>query len=132
VPVEVTASAYGPLADGAAPKVISEWRRAVVRELARRGVAELKAFPMDGTGRARGGFQDSLQEKVSNFTATIPGPMREGVAWAPWLEGTSKRNESTGFGGYRLFAKTAARLDELAAEVGEDELEKLVPELGGD
>jgi hypothetical protein len=57
--------------------------------------------------------------------------MIRGVTWAPWLEGTSSRNSSTSFKGYGLFKKTRADLQKRAPVVGQEELDKIMPRLGG-
>ena len=133
----VTVTAYvdvsGPLADGTADRVLGEWERNTSQALADEAIDGLRAFPMDKTGRARGGFQASLnQKRLDRATVRIPGPMITGVTWAPWLEGNSKRNRSTHFRGYRLFFKTAQAVSGRAQGIGERELEKLMPEIGGE
>jgi hypothetical protein len=57
--------------------------------------------------------------------------MITGVTWAPWLEGKSKRNESTGFGGYHLFRKTAAALRKRAIDVLQHRLDEFIGRMGG-
>jgi hypothetical protein len=130
--VTAAVSVQGPLADGTADRVLQEWANNTAQALADQGVAALRAFPMDKTGRARSGFQDALKSRSRGPGITeIPGPMITGVTWAPWLEGTSKRNESTGFKGYKLFAKTRLQLQKQATQVGDAELAKLMPQIGG-
>ena len=57
--------------------------------------------------------------------------MIRGVTWAPWLEGKSKRNSSTKFKGYGLFRKTAADLQSAPRWSAQEELDKIMPRLGG-
>lgn len=123
----------GPLGDGRAAKVPAKWQEAVTRTLGELAVELLAAFPMNKTGRARGGFQANLHTvRKSVSQVNVPGPMISGVTWAPWLEGSSKRNSSTRFRGYRLFRRTRAEIDRRATQAGQDELDKLMPELGGE
>ena len=129
--VTVEANVTGPLADGTADNVLQEWARNTSAELGRQGADLLRAFPMNKTGRAHGGFQENLKVLQQGTTARIPAPMIRGVTWGPWLEGTSKRNESTRFKGYHLFRKTRQELNKRAPEVGQAELDKLMPKLGG-
>jgi hypothetical protein len=91
----------------------------------------LRAVPMNKSGRSRGGFQASLHVVQRGAAFAVPGPMIRGVTWAPWLEGSSKRNSGSKFRGYQLFAKTAAELDTMATEIAEQELRKYLPEMGG-
>ena len=132
--VEISADVKGPLADGTAERALSNWSDAVAKRLGDEGVKLLGDFPMHkgGHGKVRGGFKANLKVLQDGPQARIPGPMIKGVTWAPWLEGTSKRNESTRFGGYHLFRKTAQELRKRAPEIGQQELDKILPRLGGD
>ena len=129
--VTVDAMVTGPLANGDADRALQDWAANTAKALGDEGVTALQAFPMDKTGRAHGGFQANLHNITQGPEATIPGPMIRGVTWAPWLEGTSKRNTSTGFGGYHLFRKTRTDLQKRAPQVGQEELDKIMPRLGG-
>jgi hypothetical protein len=53
------------------------------------------------------------------------------VVYGPWLEGTSERNRSTRFKGYRLWRKTAQRLQDDAPKIAEAKLPDLANRLGG-
>ena len=129
--VEVQANVTGPLADGTADRALQEWARNTAKALGDQGADLLRAFPMDKTGRARGGFQANIHTIENGPEVRIPAPMITGVTWGPWLEGTSKRNDSTRFKGYHLFRKTRQELQRRAPDVGQRELDKIMPELGG-
>ena len=123
----------GPLGDGTAIKAAEQWAEKTSQALADEGAAMLRAFPMNKTGRARGGFQANLKVmRKSPTEVRIPGPQEKGVAWSPWLEGTSKRNQSANFKGYHLFRKTRTELSKKAPEIGQKVLNELLPEMGGD
>jgi hypothetical protein len=131
--VTVRLDVSGPLADGTAEKLTEDWQRNTTQALADKGVELLREFPMNKTGRARGGFQESLHiVRKSAGAVRIPGPQEKGVVWASWLEGTSKRNRSTKFKGYHLFKQTRAELDDRAEEIGQQELDKLIGGMGGE
>ena len=132
--VEISANVKGPLADGTAERALNDWSQAVAKRLGDEGVKLLGDFPMDkgGHGHSHGGFKANLKVLQDGPQARIPGPMIKGVTWAPWLEGTSKRNESTRCGGYHLFRKTAQQLRKRSTEIGQQELDKILPRLGGD
>jgi hypothetical protein len=124
----------GPLFDGRADAALQDWARATTKAIADEGVTMLRAVPMNKTGRARGGFQANLHvlQRGGNGTeAQIPAPMIRGVTWGPWLEGTSQRNDSTRFKGYHLFRQTRQALQKLAPEIGQAELDKILPRIGG-
>ena len=128
--VTVSMDVKGPLADGTADRALSDWAQNTAAALGKEGVELLRAFPMNKTGRARGGFENSLHVLQRGPSAQIPGPMIRGVAWAPWLEGKSKRNRSTSFRGYHLFRDTRALLQQRAAEIGQAELDKVMERIG--
>ena len=132
--VEVAPEVHGPLADGRAANALQDWAQNVAKELGDEGVRLLRdwKFKGGGHGHSHGGFQANLRVLQNGPTARIPGPMIKGVTWAPWLEGVSQRNTSTRFRGYHLFRKTAAQLQKRAPEIGQRELDKIMPKLGGD
>lgn len=121
----------GPIFDGAADHLLDQWAHDTADELGRMGERELREFPMDKTGRSDGGFADNVHAVTDGPVSRIKGPMITGVTWAPWLEGTSKRNSSTGFGGYHLFRKTRLDLQRAAADVGERNAERIIAGMGG-
>ena len=132
---KMTVNAYvnvsGPLFDGQADDAVKRFTEDVRKAIADEGARMLREFPMDKTGRARGGFQENLRVLTSGNALRIRGPLITGVAWTPWLEGTSERNRSTSFKGYHLFRKTRLELDRKSGEIAQRELEKFLPEMGG-
>jgi hypothetical protein len=129
--VTVQADVTGPLADGTADNALQEWAQNTAAALGKEGADLLRAFPMNKTGRAHGGFQANLKVLQKGPEARIPAPTIKGVTWGPWLEGTSKRNDSTRFKGYHLFRKTRQELQKRAPDIGQAELDKIMPKLGG-
>lgn len=129
----VTASVgvSGPLAEGTSAEILDRYAADVRQAIGDRAVRLLGAVPMDKSGRAHGNFRAHLRAVPRGNTVAVPGPMIKGQVWSPWLEGTSKRNESTGFPGYRLFRRTRLELDRQAGPIAEDVLEKYLPQLGG-
>lgn len=130
--VKADIQVQGPLADGRAEDAMKTWAERTAKALGDEGVERLRAFPMNKTGRAHGGFQENLHLITAGPVARIPGPNIKGVVWTPWLEGTSQRNSSTGFKGYHPFRETRLQLDKRAVPVGQRELDRIMPELGGD
>ena len=130
--VKADIQVQGPLADGRAEDAMKTWAERTAKALGDEGIERLRAFPMNKTGRAHGGFENSLHLITAGPVARIPGPNIKGVVWTPWLEGTSQRNSSTGFKGYHLFRKTRLELQRRAPEVGQKVLDPLLPEIGGE
>lgn len=123
----------GPLGDGRAIKAAQDWAERTTEALGDEGVRMLRAFPMNKTGRAHGEFENALKTvRKSPTEVRIPGPQEKGVAWSPWLEGTSKRNQSANFKGYHLFRKTRTALQKKAPAIGQKVLNELLPEMGGE
>lgn len=130
--IKVDCRVDGPLETGDAEKAAEEWATNTTQRLADKGVELLKAFPMNKSGRAHGGFEGALRTvRISPTETRIPGPQEKGTVWSPWLEGKSKRNESTRFKGYGLFAKTRTQLNKLAPDIAQEELDKVLPRMGG-
>lgn len=122
---------HGPLFDGQAEEALDRFTLAAREAIADEGADMLRAFPMDKTGRASGGFQANVHAEPYGDTFRIRGPMIAGVTWAPWLEGSSKRNSSTRFRGYHLFRAVAAELDAKATEIAGRKLQEYLPQMGG-
>lgn len=123
----------GPLGDGRAEEASAEWARNTTQALAGKAVEILGAWPMDKSGRSRGAFRENLSERRRSDTlVSVPGMRIPGVTWGPWLEGTSQRNKSTKFKGYHLFRETARQLDEMAPAVAQEQLDKVLPQMGGE
>jgi hypothetical protein len=130
--ITVDCMVSGPLADGRAIDAAEKWAERTSQVLGDQAVRMLRDFPMNKTGRARGGFENLLQtERRTPSETRVMGPQQRGVAWASWLEGTSKRNQGNRFKGYHLFAKTRKELQDKAADIGQRELDKLLSEMGG-
>ena len=121
----------GPLWDGEADGAVTRWLEETRKKVADEGVLMLKAFPMDKTGRARGNFEERVHRVTLGETEAIPGPVESGVVFTPWLEGTSRRNDTTRFKGYHLFRKTRMKLASNWRRDAQALLERYIGEMGG-
>jgi hypothetical protein len=121
----------GPIADGLAGAVMEKFTEAARQAIADEGARMLREFPMNKTGRSTGGFRTNLHV-LQGSTVRIRGGLVTGTTWAPWLEGTSRRNSTTSFKGYHLFRKTRLELDRKAGEIAEAKLQDYLPQLGGE
>jgi hypothetical protein len=126
--VKVIVGAQGPLTDGSAPGIVHAWTDQVKQDIAAEGLNRLRGFAMNKTGRGTGRYQSELQ--TSNLAY---GDIRisDPVVYGPWLEGSSSRNSSTRFKGYRLWRKTAQVLEDDAGKIAERRMPELVQRLGG-
>jgi hypothetical protein len=121
----------GPIADGLAGAVMEKFTEAARQAIADEGARMLAGFPMDKTGRSTGGFRANLHVLQTGSSVRIRGGLVTGVTWAPWLEGTSRRNQHTSFKGYHLFRQTRLELDRKAAGIAEAKLQEFLPQIGG-
>lgn len=124
----------GPLFSGEAASAAADFANSLAGEVA--DIAKtwimLDTERMDksgrgGTGAAAGGVQ--LTGGGGRYTIT--GGIREGVYAWPWLEGTSKRNESTKFRGYHTFRRTRLRLRKQISPLAEMRLAAYIDRMGG-
>jgi hypothetical protein len=134
----------GPIFEGKAPGVLHDMLHEAVSEIGDRAHREIvaEAWTMNKSGRAGtgpGGFwaprnvymYDNFSGGLGDDTVVIQGGQKTYFGWWPWLEGTSKRNASTSFGGYHTFQRTADRWQKLAGLVLEDAVARHMDELGG-
>lgn len=121
----------GPLFDGQAEEAVTRFGKEARQAIADRGLELLRAVPMDKTGRGTGAFSEHLKIIDKGSFLRIPSPAISGVTWGPWLEGTSKRNQSTKFRGYHPFRKARTQLDLEATGIAEKKLREFLPQMGG-
>lgn len=130
----ITVHASGPVFDGTSVPAGMDFVNQATKRLQVTGAdwIRIDANAMDrsgrgGTGRAADGLTlyDRSTERV------IFGDMVKGQVWWPWLEGTSKRNASTGFRGYHTFRKTRQRLSDHLQEIVKPLVDAYVRQMGG-
>jgi hypothetical protein len=73
------------------------------------------------------GFYES-RVQVSNQSDTI-AVTDGGVVYGPWLEGTSSRNQSTQFKGYRVFRTVLNAMDKKAETVADKAISRAVKKI---
>ncbi len=71
-------------------------------------------------------------ELGSGMQWVISGGVREGRYSWPWLEGTSRRNASTGFAGYGTFRRTRLRMRTQVTPFAQQKLNEYLPRMGGE
>ena len=117
----------GPIFDGSA-----EWILTQGIEEARMAFAEeaLDAVKTEtGVFRApTGTYRSRLHIEHSGFTSRVlPGFL----PYVRWLEGTSRRNQTTIFKGYHLFRNAHAKVDARAPQFFADRLRPVIQRLNG-
>lgn len=105
----------GPIFDGAAPRVIADFIEAATRAVAEEGAEDLRAATSvfkNPTGFYKS--QVNFHRQGSDFMIDDGG-----VIYGPWLEGTSTRNRTTRFKGYKIWRQTTQRLQAKARRIAE-------------
>jgi hypothetical protein len=126
--VNVSVSVSGPLADGTAHDAVREWIDEAKKETADFAVRQLQAVGMDKTGRATGHYQSEIRTTLLTYNDLL---ISDPVIYGPWLEGTSKRNDSTRFKGYHLWRKAKQATQKEAPNIAERLLPKYIERMGG-
>ena len=130
--VSIDTSTSGPLFDGRATEVLFRWLDKSKIDVAERGIDLLmeRALKMDKTGRSTGHYAGTFRrQSVSSYNDQLITD--GGIVYGPWLEGESKRNNSTRFKGYHQFRRTRLQLRREAKDIAQAELDRYIEELGG-
>lgn len=127
--INVNVDTHGPLWNGMADRAVRDWIDSTKREVADMGVRELDAIVMDKTGRGTGQYQREIRTRTTGRYNDIL--IDDPVVYGPWLEGVSKRNESTRFKGYHLWRRTRQRLRRDFKDHAEERLHRYLEEMGG-
>lgn len=123
----MTVEFSGPLFDGSAGKILEQGMEdaevrvaTVLRDEMRQTIAR--------SARKRTGFYESrVRVEAARGDAVVTD---RGVVYGDWLEGTSRRNASTGFKGYRHAARAHAAVDPQASSIAERALEPFIERMG--
>jgi len=123
----------GPLFDGQAAEAAKDFTDSLAHEVAEigRDWIRLDTERMTKSGSDTGAAAEGVEMSGGNGAYVIKGGIREGrYAW-PWLEGTSKRNQSTGFKGYKSFSRTTLRMRKQVGPFAQQRLEQYLAQMGG-
>lgn len=124
----------GPLFTGEAAAAAEEFTAELARTIAEIGQTWIKveAHGFDRSGRGgTGAAAEGVELVGQGRNWVIRGGIRKGEYSWPWLEGTSRRNETTGFKGYHTFRRTRLRMRRQVTPFAQEELEKFIIRMGG-
>ena len=124
----------GPLFDGQADAAAADFTRSLTLEIAEigRDWIKLDTGRMDKSGRGGTGAAAAGVDLVGQgLNYVISGGIRERMYSWPWLEGTSKRNQSTGFRGYGTFRRTRLRMRKQVTPFAQAKLNEYLARMGG-
>jgi hypothetical protein len=124
----------GPLFDGQASAAARDFTRALAAELAEVAQTWIKLDTdrMDKSGRGgTGAAASGVKIAGEGANWTVSGGINKGVYAWPWLEGTSRRNQSTDFRGYHTFRRTRARMRKQVRPYAQQLLAEYIARMGG-
>ncbi len=123
----------GPLFDGQAEAAAKDFTDSLAGEIAAigRDWIKLDTDRMTKSGSDTGAAASGVEMAGGNGAYVVSGGIRKGkYAW-PWLEGTSRRNASTGFKGYGSFRRTTLRMRKQVTPFAQQRLEEYLARMGG-
>lgn len=110
--MEVLVNAAGPLFSGQASAMVQRYTEAGGAEVARWAEAEVHRVLEQVLRHPTGYYQSQVTvNRVTNDTFDITDG---GVIYGPWLEGVSRRNQTTRFKGYATFRRVKQRVEKQA------------------
>jgi hypothetical protein len=124
----------GPIFTGEAAAAARDFTRALSAEIAGigRDWIKLDTDRMDRSGRGgTGAAASGVKVTGSGENWVVSGGIRKGVYAWPWLEGTSRRNQTTPFAGYHTFRRTRARMRTQVRPYAQAELARFIERMGG-
>ena len=124
----------GPVFDDEAAYAADQFTADLATTIAAIGQTWIKveAHGFDRSGRNHGAAADGVEIVGQGANWTIRGGIRKGKYSWPWLEGTSKRNATTQFKGYKTFSRTRARMRRQVTPWAQAELNKFIAAMGGE
>lgn len=126
ITASTTITVVGPAVDGTAKRILAAGMDEAARKLADDAQSEVE----QQTGQFRnptGRFRSLLHVEVAApFYRVLPGML----PYVHWLEGTSRRNETTRFKGYHLFARARTRFESYAQARFEQYLQPALRRIG--
>lgn len=123
----------GPVFDGTASRACRELTEALAAEIADVGTYMIKMDTqrMTRSGSDTGQAAEGVLLAGSGSRYVISGAMHKGRVWWPWLEGVSKRNQSTPFKGYHSFRRTRLRMRKQAMPYLQPVIDAYAERMGG-
>lgn len=123
----------GPIFTGEAAQAAEEFTADLAKTIAEIGKVwiQVEAHGFDKSGRNTGAAADGVELIGQGRDWVIRGGIRAGSYSWPWLEGESKRNQSTQFKGYHTFRRTRGRLRRQMTPVAQQLLDEFIVRMGG-
>jgi hypothetical protein len=124
----------GPLFNGQAAVAAAEFTEAFAAELAEvaRDWIKLDTQRMTRSGSDTGAAAAGVKLSGEGADWVVSGGVHKGVYAWPWLEGTSRRNQSTAFRGYHTFRRTRLRMRTQVNALAELRMQPYLARMGGE
>lgn len=124
--ITVTVTVHGRLFTGAAAGEIRRGLDDAVRDVADRGMVEVRRRLGGVLRHPTGRYSSSIRvERAHTDRAITDG----GIVYGPWLEGVSRRNQTTRFKGYQTFRRTTGQLQRDAVPIADRHIGRAVSRL---
>lgn len=106
----------GPLFDGRAARVTHAMAEEIGDDVADQGVNDVRQIVAGSARRRTGNYERHVRTDRSAGDRTVTDGR---IVYGPWLEGISRRNQSTRFKGFMAFRRTAQALQAKAVRIAE-------------
>ena len=118
----------GPFLEGRGGPIVKAFMDEAKQKVADTGVNELHARMGKAYKERTGAYESHIVTEVQKNDRVITDNF---VIYGPWLEGTSRRNETSRFKGYGTFRKTRLWMRRKAGPQTQELLDKYVAKLNG-
>lgn len=128
--IRIEVDTTGPFFTGAYQTELHKHLDEAKAEVAQLGVDRIKA-------RIGARAKDPTGYYAAHVVTDLVKPFNDqlihdsGVRYGPWLEGTSSRNTSTRFKGYKIFQRTRAWLRKQATPILQQKIDEFVNRMNG-
>ena len=118
----------GPFFELDTTREVDKMLRDTVQETVDRGESEVRDNLRPGRGVLSGGYRRTVQGKVRGTKGSVAGG--SGII-GTWLEGTSRRNQTTRFRGYGTWRQARQRTERRSGDIFERRADRMVAKLNG-
>lgn len=130
IKIDVAAEVRGIVLEGRGGPVMREFFDKAKTLVAKSGEDELRQRATSAPRHPKGRFAGAIVTKDFAKGRTVMADYPQ-TLYGPWLEGTSTRNTSTRFKGYRMFKLTRGRLRKNVGPLVQELFEQAVRKLQG-
>lgn len=124
--VSVTVTKRGGVFTAGASGIVDRYHQEMMMDTATAGTAMVRQRLQSVLKHPTGYYSSQIRERSTGNGAEVTD---SGVIYGPWLEGTSRRNQTSRFKGYATFRRTAQDLEKAAPKVAGPAADKLAARL---